>query len=358
MSPVTLAGIAARTVVTARLRTRVLFSGPDDGVPVLFLHGNISSATWWEEIMLALPEPFRGIAPDQRGYGGADPAARIDATRGLGDLADDAVALLDALGVQRAHVVGCSLGGSVVWRLLMEHSERLRTATLVAPGSPYGFGGTRGEEGTPCWPDHAGSGAGLVNPRLVERMAAGDRGMDDRFSPRNGLRVLVWNPPFVPLREEALLSATLDTHLGPDAYPGDAERSPHWPFFAPGRWGPNNALSPRYAGPVERLFAPGPKPPVLWVRGDRDPVVADQAASDPATLGMRGLLPGWPGMDAYPPQPMLAQTRRVLERYAAAGGSFREAVMQGCGHAPFLERPDEFRSLLHAVLEEADEHAS
>ncbi len=48
--------IEARTVDTPRLTTRVLFSGPEDGIPVLFLHGNLSSATWWEMTMLALPD--------------------------------------------------------------------------------------------------------------------------------------------------------------------------------------------------------------------------------------------------------------------------------------------------------------
>ena len=45
MSVATIPGITAKTVTTDRLATRVLFAGPDDGVPVLFIHGNFSSAT-------------------------------------------------------------------------------------------------------------------------------------------------------------------------------------------------------------------------------------------------------------------------------------------------------------------------
>ena len=67
-------GITARNVTTDRLTTRVLFSGPDDGVPVLFLHGNVSCATWWERTMLRMPEGYRGIAYDQRGCGKSTPA--------------------------------------------------------------------------------------------------------------------------------------------------------------------------------------------------------------------------------------------------------------------------------------------
>jgi len=120
-----LAGITARTVTTNRLSTRVLFAGPDDGTPVLFIHGNFSSATWWEETLAALPPQYRGIAPDQRGYGGADPAALIDATRGMGDFVDDALALMDHLGYDRCHLVGNSLGGLVVWWMMADAPERL-----------------------------------------------------------------------------------------------------------------------------------------------------------------------------------------------------------------------------------------
>lgn len=51
----TLPGITSQLIDTPRLRMHVLFSGPDDGVPVLFIHGNASSATSWEETMLSLP---------------------------------------------------------------------------------------------------------------------------------------------------------------------------------------------------------------------------------------------------------------------------------------------------------------
>lgn len=103
----TLPKVTAKPIRSSRLSTRVLFTG-DGAIPVLFLHGNLSSATFWEETVLALPSRYRGIAPDQRGYGDADRNKKIDATRGMGDLAGDAVALLDALGIERAHVVGHS----------------------------------------------------------------------------------------------------------------------------------------------------------------------------------------------------------------------------------------------------------
>mgnify|MGYP001461302955 FL=1 len=347
----TLPGVTPKTIATDRITTRVLFSGPDDGAPVLFLHGNASSATWWEETMLALPAGYRGIAPDQRGFGEADLDKKVDATRGAGDWADDAAALLDALGIDKVHVVGNSLGGVVVWRLLADCPQRLLTATLVDPGSPYGFSGTKDEQGTPCYDDYAGSGAGLIGAAVVEAVKAGDRSLENPFGYRSGLRRLVFKPPFVPAREEELLSASLSIHTGERGFPGDKSLSANWPFVAPGIWGAANALSPKYvAEAVPRLLAAQPKPPLLWVRGSHDLSVSDSAAADAATLGALGFLPGWPGMEVYPPQPMLRQTRAVLEQYAAAGGWYREVVIDAAGHAPFIEKPDEFNAVFHALL--------
>ncbi len=58
------------------------------------------------------------------------------------------------------------------------------------------------------------------------------------------------------------------------------------------------------------------------------------------------MIPGWPGADAFPPQPMVGQTRHVLDGYAAAGGVYREVVVADAGHSPFLEHPDQFLAAL------------
>lgn len=343
----TMEGIKAETVTTNRLKTRVLFSGPENGAPVLFLHGNLSSATWWEEVLLTLPEGYRGIAPDQRGFGSTDLDKKIDATRGMSDLADDAVALLDHLNIKKAHVVGNSMGGNVAWRLLADYPDRLLTVTQVDPGSPFGFASTKDVDGTPCFADYAGSGAGLINPEFLKLLTAGDRGLDSQFSPRAALRMLVYKPPFIPEREEELLSATLSTHLGEQDYPGDKVPSPNWPFVAPGKWGINNALSPKYAGDIEALLTAEPKLSILWLRGSHDLAVSDTSASDPGTLGAMGLIPGWPGADVYPSQPMLSQIRAVLDKYAAGGGSYQEIVLEEAAHAPYLEQLEAFNEAFH-----------
>lgn len=346
----TLDGITSKTITTKRLTTRVLFSGPEDGIPVLFLHGNVTSATWWEETMLALPEGFRGIAPDQRGFGEAEIDKKIDATRGMGDLADDALALLDYLGIEKAHFVGNSLGGMVVWEIMKTAHDRMLSVTQVDPGSPYGFGATRDAEGTPTTPDYAGSGGGLSNPELIKRMVEGDTSMESDFSPRKVIRVLLTKPPIVLEREEELLASLLQTHLGAEDVPGDFEQSPNWPHVIPGKFGATNATSPKYQRDVDWLFTIEPKPDVLWVRGSHDLVVSDTAASDPGFLGRMGLLPGWPGEEAYPPQPMLAQIRQVLDKYVDGGGKYKEVIIEDTGHVPFLEKPEEFNRVFHEHL--------
>lgn len=347
MSIPVLDGITLKKITTGRITTRVLFFGPEDGIPVFFIHGNTSSATWWEETMVALPPGYWGIAPDQRGFGEADFDKKIDATRGMGDLVEDAVALLDYLGIEKAHMVGNSLGGNVIWQMLVNHADRFLTTTLVDPGSPYGFGATRDADGNPSAPDFAGSGAGISNQEAIQRMIDGDRSTESPFSPRMVMRTLLVKPPFIPPREEELLSSLLATHMGEKDQPGDSVASPNWPYMAPGVWGARNALSPKYLRDVDKMIASEPKTNVLWVRGSDDLLVSDASPSDIGFLGKMDLIPGWPGEEIYPPQPMVTQVRAVLEKYAAAGGSFREVVIKDAGHIPFIEKPEEFNAVFH-----------
>lgn len=349
----TLPGLESRMIQTPRIQMHVLMGGPKDGIAVLLVHGNASSSTYWEETMLALPPSFRAIAPDLRGYGDTEDKL-VDATRGCMDWVDDLLGLMDVLGLQKFHVAGHSLGGSVVWAMLAAHTERVLSATVICPGSPFGFGGTKGLEGTPCAPDYAGSGGGIVNPEFARLMAEKYRGSEYPASPRTVMNSFYWKPPFKHPREEELLSGLLSERIGPDKYPGDFEPSPHWPGVAPGKFGPANAISPKYIGDsVERMLTATPKPPILWVRGSDDQIVSDFSLFNMGTLGKMGAVPGWPGDEVHPPQPMVGQTRYVLEHYAANGGYFREEVIVDTGHSPHMEKPEVFDPIFHAHLKAA-----
>jgi pimeloyl-ACP methyl ester carboxylesterase len=346
-----LPGITSKMIDTPRLKMHVLFSGPENVQPVVFFHGNASSSTYWEETMLALPKAFRGIAPDLRGYGDTEDKL-IDAARGMGDWVEDAIGLFDALGLKRYHVVGHSLGGMLLFSLISADSARIVSATLVDPGSPYGFGGTKNVNGEPCYDDFAGSGGGVVNPEFPKLMAAGDRSSSNpQASPRIVMNSFYWKPPFKPAREEDLLSSLLTEKVGPDKYPGDFVPSPNWPNVAPGKWGGINASSPKYVGDsVRRFINVRPKPPILWVRGDSDQIVGDNSLFDLGTLGQLGAVPGWPGAEVYPPQPMVSQTRAVLDQYRANGGEYKEVVIAESGHSPYIDQHEKFREEFFAFL--------
>jgi pimeloyl-ACP methyl ester carboxylesterase len=118
--------------------------GPDDGSPVLLVMGaNASSATWPEAFVAPLAEHHRVLVYDHRDTGRSTTAfaARPYAIR---DQAEDAVRVLDAFAVDRAHVVGMSMGGILVQLLLADHPDRVCSATLfctTAVGSGLAAGG-------------------------------------------------------------------------------------------------------------------------------------------------------------------------------------------------------------------------
>lgn len=345
-----LAGIEEQLVATPRIRLNVLTSGPDDGIPVIFIHGNFTSALWWEEVMLSLPEGFRAIAFDMRGYGWTEDKP-IDATRGLRDISDDLAALMETLEIEEAHLVGWSLGGGVIYRFLIDYPGRALSVTLIGPVSPYGFGGTKDLAGTPCYADFAGSGGGVVNPEFVRRIKEGDRTAEDPNSPRNVINTFYYKPPFRHPREEELLTGALQEKIGTEKYPGDFVASDNWPNVAPGNFGPINAGAPKYAiKDVPELLELVSKPDICWVRGENDQIVADNSMFDFGALGKLGFVPGWPGDDVYPPQPMVGQTRDVLEKYAAKGGSFEEHVIPDTGHGPHMEKLDAFNAIFHPFI--------
>ncbi|MFE0749749.1 alpha/beta fold hydrolase [Gordonia sp. NPDC058843] len=107
-------------------------AGPADGEPIVLLHGFPQRASCWEFVAPSLHDNgFRTLAPDQRGYSpGARPTRRRDYVQG--ELASDVLALLDAAGIERAHVVGHDWGAIVAWTLAAHHSDRVKTLTALS----------------------------------------------------------------------------------------------------------------------------------------------------------------------------------------------------------------------------------
>ena len=115
-------------------------SGPDDGEPIVALHGFPESKAEWTPLTQRLvAEGYRVIAPNQRGY---SPGARPTdvASYEMEHLVADVIGLLDALNLDTAHIVGHDWGAVVAWFVAGQHADRVRTLTAVSIPHPAAFG--------------------------------------------------------------------------------------------------------------------------------------------------------------------------------------------------------------------------
>lgn len=112
------------------------------GDPVVLLHGGGAGATGASNYVRnidALAEHFRVIVPDMPGYGRS--SKQLDHADPFGDLAASVRGLLDALEIDKAHLVGNSYGGAAALRLAMDRPDKVDRLILMGPG---GVGTTRG----------------------------------------------------------------------------------------------------------------------------------------------------------------------------------------------------------------------
>ncbi len=137
-------------------------TGREDG-PVVVLSNSLGSTyQMWNPQVAALEERFRVVRYNIRGHGGSPVP---DGPYSINDLADDLVALLDRLGVGRAHLVGLSLGGMTALRVAARDAERVDRLAVLCTGAqlPPASG----------WTDRAttvrSGGSGAVATAVVER---------------------------------------------------------------------------------------------------------------------------------------------------------------------------------------------
>lgn len=101
-----------------------------DGPPVILLHGLAGSGRWWDRNLAALGRTFRVVALDLPGFGATRRDARFILDRAPGQV----LAAMDGLGIDRASVVGHSMGGLVAGGLAADHPDRVDRLVLVDAG--------------------------------------------------------------------------------------------------------------------------------------------------------------------------------------------------------------------------------
>ena len=116
---------------------RLAYQSQGDGFPLLLLAGQSNNHHWWDGVREDFHGSHRTITFDYRGTGGSDKPDIPYSTRGF---ADDAIAVLDAAGIDRADVYGTSMGGRVAQWIAAEYPGRVRALVLgcTSPGARHG----------------------------------------------------------------------------------------------------------------------------------------------------------------------------------------------------------------------------
>lgn len=159
-------------------------TGPQDGPPVLLLHGFPQTSWAWRDELSALGRAgFRGVAPDQRGYcEGARPAEV--AAYGTEQLAGDVLALADALGMDTFSLVGHDWGAMLGWLVASRHPGRVRSLAAVSTPHPLALQEAL-SGGDPAQAAHGAALASFCSGDLAERLLLGPDGSG------SGLRTLL-----------------------------------------------------------------------------------------------------------------------------------------------------------------------
>jgi pimeloyl-ACP methyl ester carboxylesterase len=128
-----LPGVEHRYVEVRGVRLHVAEAGAGD--PIVLLHGWPQHWWEWRHVIAGLSDSFRVICPDQRGFGWSD--APENASYLKEDLADEYVALLDALGLDRVRLVGHDWGGVMGFLMCLRHPERIERYLALNTAHPF-----------------------------------------------------------------------------------------------------------------------------------------------------------------------------------------------------------------------------
>lgn len=105
-------------------------------IPVLLLHGNMTSSKHWDVVLEAMDERYKLYAMDMRGFGQSSYHEPIDS---LSDFADDVALFVDEIGLESFHLWGWSTGGGVSMTYAATHPDQVEKLVLLAPASTRGY---------------------------------------------------------------------------------------------------------------------------------------------------------------------------------------------------------------------------
>jgi pimeloyl-ACP methyl ester carboxylesterase len=145
---------------------RVIYRMAGSGPPVVLIHGMVNSSRHWEPVALRLAEEYTVIAPDLIGHGDS---AAVRGDYSLGAHASSIRDLLSALGVERATIVGHSLGGGIAMQFFYQFPQRTERLALISSGG-------LGREVSPLLRGAAMPGAAAAlwaaaHPRLLDALS-------------------------------------------------------------------------------------------------------------------------------------------------------------------------------------------
>lgn len=211
-------------LATPRLTHYVIESGPQTGIPIIFVHGNLASSHFYRSVMAQMPESYHCYSFDQRIFG-RSPAAPIEAFQGVKQFSDDLHEIIICLNLTKVHLVGWSLGGAVIMKYAIDHNDLILSLVLVAPISPFGFYGTN-LHGNLNFPDGAGSGVSLGILKLFEIIKNKDvEGMRRVF--RN--HVMFSENSLPEELENEFINEFFLTKTSDHTIPGNMNSSDNWP---------------------------------------------------------------------------------------------------------------------------------
>ncbi len=255
-----------------------------EGAPLVLAHGYTASLRMWDAQVPALSEKYRVVIYDTRGHGATSAPPDMESYSLARNYVADQAALMDHLGIERAHVGGLSMGGMIAQEFALQHRTRVRSLLLFDTGP-----------GMPGVMRDPAVRARFDQVREAVRKAAGSRGMA-------AIVEAMRNGPMAGMgRGDAPLPAAARAHLehmanmNVDGYLGGAKAMQDWP------------------GTLDRLHALGV--PSLVLAGEHDHLLTASRAMHQVIAGSRFVLlrDCWHGSCVWRPDAFLRATMEFLD---------------------------------------------